>query len=172
MLVYLQMIESNDDRDKFEQLYNKYRSLMYHSAYRILQNREDSEDAVHQAFISIIENLEKIKDVDLPETRSFCVICCKNKALDLYRRKKRSGEIELIDNYTEISAPEFDNRLDEAIANLPVKLGSVILLHYDNGFSMEEVAEILGITVSAARRRLTRAKDELRKALQEEGMIK
>jgi len=171
MLIYLQMIENNDDKDKFEQLYMKYRSLMYQSALSILQNNEDAEDVVHQAFISIIENIDKVKAVDAPETRSFCVLCCKNKALDLYRKKKRWGEVQLIDNLTELAAPDYDGRLDMAIAKLPLTLGTVVLLHYDNGFTIEEIAEILGITVVAARKRLTRAKNELRKTLREERII-
>ena len=58
-----------------------------------------------------------------------------------------------------------------AIAKLPLTLGTVVLLHYDNGFTIEEIAEILGITVVAARKRLTRAKNELRKTLREERII-
>ncbi len=172
MFIYLQMIESDSDKDKFEQIYLKYRGLMYHSAFTILRNREDSEDVVHQAFVSIIENFDKIQDINSPETRSFCVLCCRNKALDLYRKKCRWGEIELIDNLQELAAPQLDDRLDIAIANLPLKLGTVILLHYDNGYSMEEIAKMLNISTVAARKRLTRAKDMLRKALQEEEMIK
>ena len=60
MFIYLQMIESDSDKDKFEQIYLKYRGLMYHSAFTILRNREDSEDVVHQAFVSIIENFDKL----------------------------------------------------------------------------------------------------------------
>lgn len=102
MLIYLQMIESGQEKDKFEKLYLKYRDLMYHSAFTILHNREDSEDSVHQAFVSIIENLDKIGDTDSAETRSFCVLCCRNKALDLYRRKNRWGELELFENLHEL----------------------------------------------------------------------
>lgn len=50
MLIYLQMIESEADKSKFEQLYLKYRSLMLRVAMRILHNEQDAEDAVHQAF--------------------------------------------------------------------------------------------------------------------------
>lgn len=81
MLIYMQIIENDDDRDKFEQLYLKYRGLMYHSAISILHNNEDAEDVVHLAFVSIIENLGKIGAIDSPETRSFCILCCRNKAL-------------------------------------------------------------------------------------------
>ena len=56
MLIYLSMIESQDDGHRFERIYERYRNLMYHVAYRILRNPQDAEDAVHQAFVSIIQN--------------------------------------------------------------------------------------------------------------------
>lgn len=61
MLIYLSMIESEADKSLFEQLYIRYKGLMYHIAYRILQNREDAEDAVHQAFVSIAKNIKKLQ---------------------------------------------------------------------------------------------------------------
>ena len=61
--INLQTIESEEDKSKFEGIYYRYRKLMFHVAMKILHNRQDAEDAVHQAFVSIIENLEKI----LPE---------------------------------------------------------------------------------------------------------
>ena len=45
MIVYLQMLETAEDRAAFEQLYLTYRSLMYRIAYGILRNQQDAEDA-------------------------------------------------------------------------------------------------------------------------------
>ena len=59
MIIYLQMIESDEDKSKFEQLYIMYKGLMFHVAMKILKNEFDAEDAVHQAFLSLIENLKK-----------------------------------------------------------------------------------------------------------------
>ena len=79
MLVYLAMIDSPEDQSKFERVYHKYRYLMLHIAKQILHNHHDAEDAVHQAFVAIIENIEKISDVDSPKTRSFVVIITERK---------------------------------------------------------------------------------------------
>ena len=49
MLIYLQMIDTPEERSKFELLYREYRGLMFHVANRILENDQDAEDAVHQA---------------------------------------------------------------------------------------------------------------------------
>ena len=63
MIVYLQMLETEEDRAAFEQLYLTYRSLMYRIAYGILRNQQDAEDAVHQAFLSMIGGFKKIKAI-------------------------------------------------------------------------------------------------------------
>ena len=55
MIIYLQMIESDEDKSKFEQLYIMYKGLMFHVAMKILKNEFDAEDAVHQAFLSLIK---------------------------------------------------------------------------------------------------------------------
>ena len=56
MFIYLQMIEAPEERSKFESIYLLHRNTMYAVAYRILQNAEDAEDAVHYAFLKILEN--------------------------------------------------------------------------------------------------------------------
>lgn len=61
MIIYLQMIESDEDKSKFEQLYIMYKGFMFHVAMKILKNEFDAEDAVHQAFLSLIENLKKYR---------------------------------------------------------------------------------------------------------------
>ena len=43
MLMYLSMIETPDDKAKFERIYNRYRNLMYHVAYKVLGNHHDAE---------------------------------------------------------------------------------------------------------------------------------
>lgn len=88
MLIYLSMIESEADKSLFEQLYIRYKGLMYHIAYRILQNREDAEDAVHQAFVSIAKNIKKITEVDCPKTYGYIVTIIERKSIDSLRANK------------------------------------------------------------------------------------
>ena len=47
MLVYLMMIDSQEDQSKFEKVYLTYRGLMYHVAYKILNNKIYSNDKIH-----------------------------------------------------------------------------------------------------------------------------
>jgi len=52
MLIYLQMIENEEEKLKFIQIYEKYKDLMFYVAKRILGNDADAEDAVHEAFLA------------------------------------------------------------------------------------------------------------------------
>lgn len=87
MLIYLSMTASDADKTKFEIIYNEYRDLMFFVANKILNNQQDSEDVIHQAFIKIIDVLEKIDEPKCPKTRGLVVTIVERKAIDLYREK-------------------------------------------------------------------------------------
>ena len=59
MLIYLQIIETEDDKSKFEEIYMAYRGLMYHIAYERLRHEQEAEDAVHHVFVKIAENIKE-----------------------------------------------------------------------------------------------------------------
>ena len=79
---YLSLADTPEDKDKIRGIYEKYHDLMMAVAVRFFDDRHDAEDAVHQAFLTIIKNLEKISRVDCPETRRFCVIITRSRCLD------------------------------------------------------------------------------------------
>ncbi len=64
----MSMIENNTHKLKFENLYRDYRQLMFYKANEILQDKHLAEDAVHQAFIRIIQNLDKIDENNCHKT--------------------------------------------------------------------------------------------------------
>ena len=55
MLIYLAMIESDEDKSKFEIIYNSYKKLMLYQANTILGDTNDTEDVVHKSFLKIIK---------------------------------------------------------------------------------------------------------------------
>lgn len=173
MLMYLSMIETPDDKAKFERIYNRYRNLMYHVAYKVLGNHYDAEDAVHQAFVAIIRHLEKIGDIDCPETRSFIVLITERKAIDLIRTSHSEKVIPLNEDLLgiEIPAPG-DHGLADALAKLPAHYREVLLLRFDNGYSTKELAQMLGMTESGVRKLIGRAKNALGRMMEEESYAK
>ena len=171
MLVYLQMIESEEDRSKFEALYTRYRNLMFSVALKILRDSYDAEDAVHQAFVSVIDHLDKVGEVDCPATRSFVVIITENKAIDLIRSRKHLSGEELVESLCGIEIPlPGDGGLADAMAKLPARYREVLLLRYDSGYSTRELADMMDITESSMQKLIWRAKTALRRQLDEDGV--
>ena len=74
MLIYLMMIDSPEDQSKFEKVYLTYKGLMYHTAFKVLNNEEDAEDAVHNAFVKIAENISKIVNRCVQKRRSMSLL--------------------------------------------------------------------------------------------------
>ncbi len=140
MLVYLQMVETAEQRSLLETLYLTNRQLMYAVAFRILRNQEDAEDAVHQAFVKIAENITKISDPNCPKTRSFIVTIVENKAIDIYRKRHRSINIGLGELVPVMQAPYTGTgRLGRCIAQLPPTYRHVLVLHHIYGYKYKEI---------------------------------
>lgn len=171
MLLYLQMIESEADKTKFEQLYLKYRGLMFYVSNQILHNEADAEDAVHLAFESIAKNTGGISEVECLETRSFVVTIVERKAMDILRanRLRIGEELDEATRGIDISLPG-DSGLADAIARLPARYREVLLLRFDCGFSTNEIAKMLEMTPGSTQKLVWRAKEALRIALEAEGV--
>ena len=167
MIVYLSMIETEDDRSRFEIIYHEYKRLMFYVANRILQNEYDSEDAVHQAFLKIAEIIEKIDDPKCPKTRSLVVTIVERKAIDQYRARKKQSRLSLDEEY--INVPVADELEDvparlhfaKAMALLPTRYRELLLLKYDCGYSDQEIAQMLSMSKENVKKTIQRAKAKL-----------
>ena len=172
MLVYLSMIEDVRDQSKFEQIYNKYRYLLYDIAMQKLRNHQDAEDAVHHTFVKVAENIKNI-DPPCPKTRHFVVIVIENHIKNIFISRNRHPVCELEDCHIS----DFDieknavDLLSQCILELPPKQRSVIWLKYHHGYSLREIADMLGISLADAQKTDHRAKNNLQKIYQENGGI-
>lgn len=107
--IYLSALETTEDKAEFEDLYIKYRQKMYAVAYSILHNVEDSEDAVHNAFLNIAKNFEKFKNFSCQDKERYIVIIVRNVSIDIYRKNKKDSEhlTELDDNQPPVNVNFF-----------------------------------------------------------------
>lgn len=171
MLVYLQMIENPVGQWKLEEIYMTYREYMYKIAFKILNNPQDAEDAVHNAFVKIATNISGIEEPQSPKTRSYIVTIVENKAIDIYRRKQKHPQVAYADEVLGIQATyEGSNGLTACILKLPARQKSAILLRYAHGYSIKEIAGILGISYQSAMKLDQRAKEKLKTLCEEAGV--
>lgn len=172
MLMYLQMIETPEERSKFELLYINYRALMYHVAYEILGNKDDAEDAVHHAFLKVVENIKKVGDPVCPQTKSYLVTIVENRSLDICRMRARHQTVPFAEEYIGLNV-EYSGSFDLAncFARLPGRYREVLILRYRHGYNIKEIAGMLGVTYSNAMKLEQRAKHKLFQLCQEEGLL-
>ena len=171
-MVYVSVLDAQEQKSKFEQIYLAYRKQMYFAAFRILQHNEDAEDAVHHAFIKIAENIDKISQAECPKTRSLCVTIVENKAIDIYRKRQRSVNIGLGERISAGQAPDSGSgRLAQCIAQLPPAYRHVLVLHHIHGYKYKEIAKILDMTIANALKIDQRAVAKLEKICIEEGVL-
>lgn len=174
MLIYLALIEIEEDKRKFERVYLSYRQTMFYTAKRILKNDHTAEDAVHQAFLRVINHLDKINENDCHKTRAFLVVITEHIAIDIYRKQKRENMLsfdELEIYIADDSLPEYEvpDKVSSVIEKLPINYSTILRLKFAQGYNNSEIAQILDITEDSVRQRISRAKRKLGQLLQEEG---
>lgn len=169
VLVYLAMIDSPQDKDKFQKIYDLYEGLLYHIAWNILHNRQDVEDAVQQTFLKILTHLEKIVQVDCPQTRSYVSIVCRYACLDLVNRRGRAREVPL-DDLDELALQDHirEDFLLDAFGKLGFPYREILLLRFRHGYTPREIAKLLDMNPETVKKYIQRGKAKLQEYLDEE----
>ncbi len=171
-MIYLMMIEGEEDKRKFVIIYEKYRCLMLKVAYDILKDNFLAEDAVHEAFIKIAKSMKKIGGIDTLETKRYLITVTKNATIDIYRKKKLQINREVsVDELVENNIPlsymetEGDEEILEILKDLPVKYRDVFILKYSSEMDNDEIAKLLNISEGTVRQRLSRGKSMIQEAI-------
>lgn len=160
--------------EKFEQIYLKYRVLMYRVAFGLLKNRQDTEDAVQDAFVRIYDHISDIDEVDSPRTRSYVMVITRNICLNELRSKKHeSGEdIEQLNTASEVSVEDEVlsglevAAIERALRELPEKYRDILYLTVYGEYDLRNAALLLGISYENAKSRVQRARKKLAELLE------
>ena len=165
MLFYTLDLETENEKNKVEEIYERYHRLMLKRAYDMLGEQMAAEDAVHDSFIKIVRSLKSIGEAESPKTKRLVMIILENTVFDMMRKRKRRGE-EFVGDFETVHQEGY--RVDEsveaelflvnAIKSLPRLYRDVIILRYANGYEIGEIAEMLGISEGSVRTRIYRAK--------------
>ena len=175
MIIYLSMIEKEHQRTQFEKIYWENRQLMFWQAKKVLKDGYLAEDAVHDAFIRIAENMDTVERLSEQKVKRYVLVAAKNAAIDIFRKRSRQMENEICyeDLEMEPGNKEDLDRLGYAVREmllaLPDQYRDVFLLKYSVGLTNEEIGNLLKLTVSGVKQRITRGKAALKEKLREEG---
>lgn len=178
------------DRDAFRLLVERYQGRAHRLALRILRDEDQANDAVQEAFVKAYNNLAKFERRSAFFTWLYRLV--KNQCLDMLRRDRSSRAVEWEEgSLAEAEAsfaetPEVDGvvfgpaaermrgelreKINAAIAQLPVAARETLVLREVEGLSYAEIAEALGIPKGTVMSRLFYARRQLQKLLIESGV--
>ena len=165
MLIYLSMIEDAEDQNKFEQVYLRYKNLMFYVAHRILNDAQEAEDAVQDTFLRALRAWPGFRGDCAVETWlvRIAINVCKRQLRSPWRLLRAPQES--LDSLRMEGPEPPDDTLVRAIQALPPKYREVIILYYYQEWKAWEIAQRLHVPVSTVTVRLSRARGLLRERL-------
>jgi RNA polymerase sigma-70 factor (family 1) len=155
------------DKTAFNALYDRYWSVLFRLAFRILERHEGSKDVVQEVFVSLFENSTKR---DISNLKAYLLQSTKYQCFMQLRAGKLSAKhIERMENVIicnlvdeEIEANELRKAIDHEIAALPEKCRQVFHLSRVEELTNKKIAERLNISEKTVENQITKALRTLR----------
>jgi RNA polymerase sigma-70 factor (ECF subfamily) len=169
------------DENAFEELIERHQSAVIGTVAKMLGNASEAEDIAQQVFIRLWKSAPRYK----PKAKftTFLFTITRNLVFNESRRKSRKKEFSMEEREDdfhlqtkdsqgaspdqELLQQELRQAIDQSIANLPEKQRLAVILRRYEDMPYEEIGEIVGLSVSATKSQLFRARQTLRDELQQ-----
>jgi RNA polymerase sigma-70 factor (ECF subfamily) len=151
-------------------LYERYYAPMVWVAYAVLLDRGLAEDAAQQAFATACEKMRGLREHD--RFGPWLATICRHAAQDMLRRRRREARLQQDhsgESRVEPGNDGFDHAVKEAVDRLPAMYREVVVLHYYQDMSYQEMESVLGLSGDVVKGRLARARKRVRAYLRQEG---
>lgn len=147
---------------KVEEIVEEYGNMLFRLCVVLLCNEQDAQDALQETFVRYMEHAPAFHSKE--HEKAWLVKVASNLCKDVYRSRMRHPTVDLdeVSEYCEL--PEQSEVLAE-LMKLPGKLKTVIYLHYIEGYKTTEIAQMMGTSTNAVRKRLQRGRQCLKLSL-------
>lgn len=168
LFFYLNLIDNEEDRSKFQMIYDTYGKSMLFKATEILKDDYLAEDAVQEAFLQIAKNIKSIRTDYPAETKNYVVTIVQNCAKRMAQKNSKyiitteeNVIEEIIPDPIDYELKSVDivmyGEIKRALGNLDIIYITPLTLQ-EQGYRIKEIAEMLDISESAVKMRISRAK--------------
>lgn len=168
------------DNEFLRELFQNYKQMMFKTALGILHNSSDAEDVVQNAFLWIIDNLDRISQIPCNERGFYFAKITEHNAIDLLR-KRNIHPTEDIDEKDDLSS-ETDvedgvlskltvEQIKSALQELSDRDYDLLYLYLFREMNHKEIGEIMGIPENNVRVYIQRARKRFIKILKKRGII-
>ncbi len=153
----------------FEHLYERYVDKVYRKCLSFVKDKARAEDFTHDIFMKLIVRVGTFKETSKFSTWLFSITY--NYCMDQIRIEKRMAESDLDDDL-DVADEEVENpediameakQLRKALDTISPDERSILLMKYQDDFSIKEIADTFNLTESAVKMRLKRTKEKLKK---------
>lgn len=168
-------IADDDDQTAFREFFLHFYPRLLNLAYYYLESYESSKEIVSTVFIGLWNNRKKLPGIEKLDSYIFNSV--KYKSLNYIRDNHKIHYRELNDDNDHIMMPmirtpeteyldkELNEKLVQAIQNLPPRCKMVYLLVRDEGLKYREVADLLEISVRTVEVQMSRALNKIKKEI-------
>ena len=181
MINYLQLLNTQQDKDKFVILYQRYFQPLYSTASEILKDHAASEDVVHETFLILIDHIDKVDEQASMKTWNYLATIVRRLCIDSLRRQKKTifYDMETNDDWTisddDIEAEFIGKETTELVKTLIQQMDypykQILLLQYYNKMKGRDIAKTLNLKPENVRQIAKRARMQLKKLLEKRGYI-
>lgn len=158
----------NKSEEEIKELVDNHSSLIFRISYCILSNPEDAKDAVQETFLKYITKAPEFNDEEHKKAWLIKVATNISKNMLMFHLRRETINLNDIEN---IGINEEDFETFELIMNLPTKHKIVMTLYYIEGYRSKEIAEIIGISEEAVRKRLQKGRELLKREIEKEQLL-
>lgn len=159
------------DGTAWARIYDRYADRLHDHCHRLLRDRDEAADALHDAFIAAARNLHQLRDPS--RLRPWLYSICRHEAL---RRARRRSRVELTDEVDDMRAVEVDldggtsaEELRELVWSAAAGLGerdqALLDLSLRQGLEGQDLADAMGVSLSASYVMMSRLRDQVERAL-------
>ncbi|MCR4727908.1 MAG: RNA polymerase sigma factor [Lachnospiraceae bacterium] len=156
-------MNQKERNENLERVIENYSNMLYRICFVILKNEQDAQDVLQETFLAYMTKRPVFHSEE--HKKAWLIRVSQNKCKEFLRFHKKHAAIPLEEVEESIG---ITNGLDiedreklNLIWNLNVKLKSVVILYYVEGYSVKETAIILNISEVAVKKRLQRAREIL-----------
>ncbi len=154
--ICLAMLETQEDKEKMERIFNLYRGLVFMIAKDYLKNDHDAEDAMQEAFLRIGKSLHNINNINSHKTKGYVVIVIENVCRNILKHNKKFEFVDIDDfaNESLVAENDLEDMIEQKITIEQVKLAmeglsernqEILKLRYFYQLSNDEIAQTLKI---------------------------
>ena len=164
------MNESFVDDEFIRKVIDHYSDMIFRVSFQYVQNTQDAEDVVQDVFLGLMEYLSRASFQSDEHLKAWLIRVAINKSknaakLNARRRKREASQMALSLGNTQ---PQFDD-LEDVLGKLSAIDREVVYLHYYEGYSAKEIADIVHKTEKSVFKRLSRSRQKLKDYLSEGG---